>query len=191
MSATSRGAVRGKSTPLVANVTSSRVDPSVVRVVLAGAAVDPDRAVDALGAITSALVSQGVKGRVLLTPAGFMRRTLAARWDGTYGWSSTSADFEGLAEFARTHVTSVLPAATRNQLAEVIDECIFGVDVWDGPERAEPHGEVAISLVPATGVTTVVTGKTFPTTQQQDVLIRNPDTGSHFNDDPLSWCVTT
>ena len=153
------------------------------RLVLDGAAATADRrsidgSRDMLVAALEALRAGGVRVGVLATPAGFVDLKEPGPWAGSAGWETRQADFDRLAASAvacaRELVTpEVLAAATG-----AADHLVLGIDVWPTPHR-EPHAETAVHVDVATGAVRALTGKSYPTTGQQDDLIRNPRPSTH------------
>jgi hypothetical protein len=115
---------------------------------------------------------------ILVTPAGFVERSLDGAWSGEQGWDSSQADFDRLATSAASVATELMTPDLCELALEVVDHIVLGIDVWptDDPEL---HGEVACLYDVQTGAVRPVTGKSYPTTGQQRDLIRNPGAQSH------------
>jgi hypothetical protein len=156
---------------------------SLGRLVLTGAAARADRRSleDArlmLGAALDALRSDGRSLGILATPAGFVDHKPGGSWHGRVGWETSQSDFDGLAAVASSVAADLVTPGIRELARGVVDHLVLGIDVWP-TEHREPHAEVACLYDVDTGVVRPVTGKSYPTTGQQDDLIRNPDPASH------------
>ena len=161
----------------------SAPEARVGRLVLDGRAASTDRrslesSRSMLMAALKALRAGGIHLGILITPAGFVDDKLDGPWHAPTGWSTTQDAFATLAaratEVARSLANTDIVAAA----AGVANHLIVGIDVWPTARR-EPHAETAILVNLATGAARPLTGKTYPTTGQQDDLIRNPDPATH------------
>jgi hypothetical protein len=131
-----------------------------------------------LGAALTALRREGRRVGILVTSAGFHEPRLAGAWRDPVGWTTTQEAFDTLAAVAERTVDDLMTPELRDLAGGTVDDLILGIDVWPTNSR-EPHAEIACRFDVAAGTATMITGKTYPTTSQQDVLIRDPDAGSH------------
>lgn len=156
---------------------------ALARIVMIGSAATSDRqdvviARDILVAAIDALRARGVTATILVTPAGFVDHKPGGAWSGTSGWGTEQADFDRLAAVAEDVMRELMAPDVIALASGTVAHILIGVDVWPTPHR-EPHAEIACHVDVESGEIVAVTGKSYPNTQQQDGLIRDPDVGSH------------
>ncbi len=153
------------------------------RLVLTGAAQSekhpPDRR-DLLAAAFSELVRQDVTVRYLVTPAGFFEPKAPPELDPTHGWDTTRDDFERLRGVAEATVATQLDANTIGRARGHVSYLVVGADVRV-PGRAA-YAETALVYDVKNGQFVGATGKTYPTTEQERRLVRDPDAAGHVLD---------
>jgi len=155
----------------------------LARLVLAGAAARSDRrSVNdsrfMLAAALEALRRDNTTVGILTTPAGFVDHKPSGTWSGREGWATRSEDFDHVAAMAASVARTLITPDIRDLADGVVDHLILGIDVWPAGYPG-PYGEVALLYDVETDAIRPVTGKSYPNTGQQDVLIRNPDATNH------------
>ena len=155
----------------------------LARLVLTGVAAKSNRqSVDdsrfMLAAALEALRRDNATVGILTTPAGFVDRKPNGTWTGREGWSTRQADFDQVAAIAASVARTLITPDIRELARGVVDRLILGIDVWPAGYPG-PYGEVAVLYDVETDAIRPITGKSYPNTGQQDVLIRNPDATSH------------
>ena len=157
--------------------------PVVGRLVLTGDAASkrlrPDPAL-LLEAACDGLALRPARVRYLLTPAGFLRVRLAPGQARSHGWETAPRDFKTLIDIATYEVSRLLAGSLLVTVRSVAHHLVIGVDLGAPDNHGRPFGET--TLVVRTRDCKVVgwTGKSFPNSQQQGHLIRNPDAASHL-----------
>lgn len=155
---------------------------AVARLILTESAVDrdSDRATDIVAA-ANALRGVAANVKYLQTPAGFVHVRHEHGWDGRkVGWDTSQDDFDALAAEARDAIAGLLTEKVRGSLSDVADYLSIGVDVFFNVLRdREPHAEYALIVRLKDGAIEHMTGKTYPTSKQETVLIRQPAAETH------------
>ena len=155
---------------------------AVARLILTESAVgrDSDRSADLIAA-ANALRGGAAMVKYLLTPAGFVHVRHEHGWDGgKVGWDTSQDDFDALAAEARDATSKLLTETVRTSLSHVADYLSIGIDVFFNVVRdREPHAEYALIVRLKDGAIEHMTGKSYPTSKQQMVLIRQPAAETH------------
>lgn len=154
----------------------------VGRLVLTGAAQSekdpPDRA-DLLAAALDELAREDVHVRYLMTPAGFFEPRAPRELALSRGWRTEQDDFDRIRQFAADSVAPLLADAFDRARGHV-DYLVVGADVHGLGRGA--YGETALVYDVASKALVGSTGKSYPTTEQERKLVRNPDACGHVLD---------
>jgi hypothetical protein len=154
----------------------------VGRLVLTGAAQsvkDPPDRTDLLAAALDAIAREEIHVRYLVTPAGFFEPRSPRELGLRHGWETKQGDFDIVRRLAAEGVTPQLADAFARARGHV-DYLVVGADVHGLGHRA--YGETALVYDVATKAPVASTGKSYPTTEQERKLIRNPDARGHVLD---------
>lgn len=171
---------------LVVPGTTSNV--RVGRLVLTGSAAKVKRTSveDARAILTTAiraLADADVRVDLLVTPAGFLDVKEGPGWPGSQGWRTSAADFAVLADRARAAVPALATPEILGLAAGHVARLVLGIDIWP-TQRRRPYGETACVVVVPSGTILRVTGKSFPNSEQQGHLIREPNLEGHLLEIP-------
>ncbi len=138
----------------------------------------PDRA-ELLAAALDALAREQVHVRYLVTPAGFFEPRSPHELGVRHGWETKQDDFDIVRRLA-AEVVAPLLADALDRASGQVDYLVVGADV-----RGLGHGvygEIALVYDVASKALVGSTGKSYPTTEQQRKLVRNPDASGHVLD---------
>ena len=150
------------------------------RIILDGAAADQEADQTAiLTAALDAIPKGALPIRYLTTPAGFLRGKLPSPWVGSRGWGTTQADFDSIFVHADAAVRRLMSPALRQTAATRVSYLSIGIDLFPRG-RSQPHAESLVLYDVAQDTVVARTGKSYPTSDQQDELIREPSLESHF-----------
>ena len=156
------------------------------RLVLTGSAakvkrssIDDSRAI--LATALCALADADLRLDLLVTPAGFLDVKHGTGWSGSKGWHTSTADFTELADRARAAVPSLITPEVLSLADGTVGHLVLGIDIWP-TEGKRPYGETACMVGVPNGSVIHVTGKSFPNSEQQGHLIREPDLANHMCD---------
>lgn len=165
--------------PIVSTVLKHGAGPWIVgRLVLADDAAEKDQDTAALLRLAlGALRAESASAMYLTTPAGFYRGNVSATPNGTRGWRTRQADFDALADVAIEIAMDISRDADAgggpvHYLSLGIDLCREG--------RPGGHSETSVLYDTRTEKVIGVTGKSYPTGDQQDDLIRNGLSATHL-----------
>lgn len=164
----------------VATVFEYGAGPYVVgRVVLADSAARPDADIahllrDALDALRAA----DAQVTYLTTPAGFLKAEMPASWSGKAGWSTEQADFNDLVP----HVQQMALELVGQSGAESGPARYLSLGIDLKAPSGKVHVETSVLYDTRSNEITGLTGKSYPTTGQQDALVRNPLSTNHVVD---------
>jgi hypothetical protein len=125
-----------------------------------------------------AMTRAGCRSRFFITPAGFLVAKLPAGTSVTKGWNTDGASFAAVRQEAARRVEAIFSPSLWRLARSAADAILIGVDVKDG-NGTEPHGEASVLVDTQAQTVTAITGKTFPTTDQEVELIRNAAATSH------------
>jgi len=154
----------------------------VGRLVLTGDAQSekdpPDRA-DLLAATLDALAREQVHVRYLVTPAGFFEPRSPHELGLEHGWATKQDDFDVVRQIAAEGVARLL-ADTLDRARGHVDYLVVGADVHGLGHGV--YGETALVYDVASKALVGSTGKSYPTTEQERKLVRNPDARGHVLD---------
>ena len=129
-----------------------------------------------------ALARQEVSARYLLTSAGFLKAKVPDGCRMTHGWDTDPGDFASLRPVAEHAVDTLLDEATHRLAVDRVAYLVAGVDIYADGKHGAPHAELAVVYDVQAGRTIAVTGKSYPTSEQERSLIRNRDVRSHLRE---------
>ncbi len=155
---------------------------AVGRLVMSGEAYSKVERRDLLAEVADALSEAGTSVGLLVTPARFLVGRLPDGYAGSQGWDTDRVDFERMADIAAALVADLMTADLRSRMRGLVDTLVVGVDLHPNGNDGEPHVETAFVVETASGRVLERTGKSYPTSGQQDGLIRNRELKSHFVD---------
>ena len=179
MSSISKTAGRRRVTPGFL-ATASGTGSLFGRIILDGAAADQEADRTAiLTAAFDAIPKADRPIRYLTTPAGFLRGTLPSPWVGSRGWGTTQADFDSIGVQADAAVRRLMSPALRRTSATRASYLSIGIDLFPTGKH-KPHAEYVVLYDVANDAVIARTGKSYPTCEQQNELIREPSPESHF-----------
>jgi hypothetical protein len=125
-----------------------------------------------------ALRHEDVEVKYLTTPAGFHRADLPTGWSGAAGWATTEDDFKSLAADVDEIAKGLCETACAK--GRPVRYISLGVDLRSTDGRDYVETSVLYDTTSASVVG--VTGKSYPTVQQELTLIRNPVLPNHIVD---------
>lgn len=144
---------------------------------------DADEAREVLERVLDAWPS-GTRTEYLLTPGGFLQFPFEEEVPSTDHVSESEA-LDRLMTKAEDVAHALLDGELENRLAEVTRYVSLGIDSFKdavsttGTRIPQPHVETVI-LVDLKTSTTWTTAKSYPTSDQQTGLLRNPNMDNHF-----------
>ena len=127
------------------------------------------------------LRERDLTARILVTPAGLITGHLGEEAPVRHGWNTDQASFDWLGAHALGLARELFTSEVRSLGAGRVGHLVLGVDIWPA-DRKGPYGETACLCDFTTGEVRLLTGKSYPNTEQQDLLIREPDLASHVVD---------
>ena len=152
---------------------------TIVRIVSRGRTPQEPRAeerilLDALGR----LWPEGLRTRFVLTPGGFVHGTLPSSWNGRSGWDSRKTDIDVLVVEAERQLARVVTERVFQAARGKTDVLTIGIDLTadNADERAELVAVFDIAKQEIAGWT----GKSYPTPQEERVVIQVVDLDSHL-----------
>ena len=127
------------------------------------------------------------KARVLfaITPGGFVQGRVPAEYDGRRSWASRSDDFRSLIPTAENAVSEVIDEDIRANLAKRARFLTVGVDlVAAGQSKTAGGSGTQAQMVGVVdldqGAVVRWTGKSYPTGDEERVLVQEPNLKSHL-----------
>ncbi len=118
--------------------------------------------------------------RFMVLPGGFAETSLPESWDGQKGWNTRPEDLEALIPVAQRRLHEILTPAMKNRLQSRTRYISLGIDVLTDAGMKGPHAELVVLFDVQKNRVVGWTGKSFPTSSQENRLIRATDLESHF-----------
>ena len=122
-----------------------------------------------------------------LTPGGFIVTPFPSPWKGGCGWESGTDDFQLLVEHATEVVREVLTPVVLSAAMGRTQFLTLGVDLNDGSGKLKmdrksrgPHAELVAIVDVEKGEAVQWTGKSYPTSWQEDTLVQEVNLDSHL-----------
>ena len=120
-----------------------------------------------------------------VTPGGFIQGRMPKEYDGLRSWASRPDDFRSLIPTAEEAVWKVIDEDIRANLAKRARFLTVGVDlVADGQSKTGGGSDTQAQMVGVVdldqGVVVRWTGKSYPTSQEERVLVQEPSLESHL-----------
>ena len=116
------------------------------------------------------------RAKFTITPGGFVIGAFPTRWSGGLGWKSSSTDLDALVRIARplvdACVTKKVLAAARPRTRVLT----IGIDLRSDAE----HAELVAVIDCNSGETVRWTGKSYPTGNQEALLVQVSDVSTHL-----------
>ena len=123
------------------------------------------------------------KSMFAITPGGFINARMP-KYDGNRGWGSRPEDFQALVPTAQKAVDRVITAKMKRELGLRAQFLTLGVDLMP-PEQAKgtvgigTHAELVAVIDLSTGHICHWTGKSYPTSGQENTLVHETRLKSH------------
>ena len=121
------------------------------------------------------------------TPGGFVQAPFSQEYDGECGWHSRSGDFEALFEHAQKVVDDVVTRKVLNAARGRAEFLTLGLDLNSDGGKGKMsknsrgiHAELVAIVEMTTGKVVRWTGKSYPTTWQENALVQQVDLESHL-----------
>ncbi len=120
----------------------------------------------------------GVSAKFALTPGGFVHARWPAAADLPTGWNSRAKDFGVLTKAAETVLARVVTDRVLKAAASKTHVLTIGIDLMGGP--GDVHAELVAVYDVSTGRIVRWTGKSYPTSNQENTLLHVVDLDTHL-----------